>query len=124
MPIDGFEPYKQEDVERYVKHRWWLGLTWGDMFEKATDLYPRKEALVHDTSRFTYGELRERVDRLAIGFMKLGIREGDFAMLQLPNWHEFIFAFFALQKIGAIVVLLVARHGLSEISYLVSIRKP
>ena len=124
MPIQGFEPYKKEDVERYVKYRWWLGLTWGDMFDKATDLYPRKEALVDDTARFTYRELREKVDRLAIGFIGLGIKERDFVLLQLPNWHEFIFAFFALQKIGAIIVLLVARHGLSEINYLSSLTHP
>ena len=124
MPIGGFEPYKPEDVEKYVKYRWWLGLTWGDMFDKATDLYPRKEALVDDTSRFTYRELREKVDRLAIGLIGLGIKERDFVLLQIPNWHEFIFAFFALQKIGAIVVLLVARHSLSEVSYLSSLTHP
>jgi 2,3-dihydroxybenzoate-AMP ligase/mycobactin salicyl-AMP ligase len=124
MPIEGFEPYKKEDAEKYIKYRWWLGLTWGDMFDKATDLYPRKEALVDDTSRFTYRELRMKVDRLAIGFMRLGIKERDFVLLQLPNWHEFIFSFFALQKIGAIVVLLVARHSLSEINYLSSLTHP
>jgi len=124
MPVRGFQPYKPEDVEKYVKYRWWLGLTWGDMFDKATDLYPRKEALVDDTARFTYHELREKVDRLAIGLMRLGIRERDFVLLQIPNWHEFIFAFFALQKIGAIVVLLVARHSLSEVSYLSNLTNP
>lgn len=124
MPIQGFQPYKPEDVEKYVKYRWWLGLTWGDMFDKATDLYPRKEALVDDTSRFTYRELREKVDRLAIGLMRLGIKERDFVLLQIPNWHEFIFAFFALQKIGAIVVLLVARHSLSEVGYLSGLTNP
>ena len=124
MPIRGFQPYKPEDVEKYAKYRWWLGLTWGDMFDKATDLYPRKEALVDDTARFTYHELREKVDRLAIGLMRLGIRERDFVLLQIPNWHEFIFAFFALQKIGAIVVLLVARHSLSEVSYLSNLTNP
>jgi 2,3-dihydroxybenzoate-AMP ligase len=124
MPIEGFQPYKQEDAEKYIKYRWWLGLTWGDMFDKAIDLYPRKEALVDDTSRFTYRELREKVDRLAIGLMGLGIKERDFVLLQLPNWHEFIFSFFALQKIGAIVVLLVARHSLSEINYLSSLTRP
>jgi 2,3-dihydroxybenzoate-AMP ligase/mycobactin salicyl-AMP ligase len=124
MPIEGFQPYKQEDVEKYVKYRWWLGLTWGDMFNKATDLYPRKEALVDDSSRFTYRELREKVDRLAIGFMRLGIKEKDFVLLQIPNWHEFIFSFFALHKVGAIVVLLVARHGFSEVNYLSSLTHP
>jgi 2,3-dihydroxybenzoate-AMP ligase len=124
MPVDGFEPYKPEDVERYVKYRWWPGITWGDVFDKATDLYPEKEALVDDTARFTYKELREKVDRLAISFIELGIRERDFVLLQLPNWHEFVLAFFALQKAGAIVVLLIARHGLAEINYLCSLTHP
>jgi 2,3-dihydroxybenzoate-AMP ligase/mycobactin salicyl-AMP ligase len=124
MPIDGFEPYRPEDVERYTKSRWWLGLTWGDMFDKATDLYPQKEGLADDTARFTYKELREKVDRLAIGFMELGIKERDFVLLQIPNWHEFIIAFYALQKVGAITVLLIARHGLTEINHVCSLTHP
>ncbi|MCX5803425.1 MAG: AMP-binding protein [Proteobacteria bacterium] len=124
MPIDGFEPYRPEDVERYTKSRWWLGLTWGDMFDKATDLYPQKEGLADDTARFTYKELREKVDRLAIGFMELGIKERDFVLLQIPNWHEFIIAFYALQKVGAITVLLIDRHGLTEINHVCSLTHP
>jgi 2,3-dihydroxybenzoate-AMP ligase len=124
MPIEGFDPYKPEDVERYNKYRWWLGLTWGDLLDRGSDLYPEKEILVDDTARLTYQGLREKVDRLAISFIELGIKERDFVLLQLPNWHEFIIAFFALQKAGAIVVLLVSRHGLSEINYLCSLTHP
>jgi len=114
----------KKDAEKYNKYRWWLGLTWGDIFNKATDLYPQKEALVDDTSRYTYSELREKVDRLAASLIGLGIRQGDFAMIQLPNWNEFILSYFALQKIGAIVILLISRHGKTEVSYLCELTKP
>ena len=124
MPIEGFEPYRQEDAERYNKYRWWLGMTWGDMFDKATDLYPDKEGLADDTNRFTYRELREKVDRLALGFISLGIRERDFVLLQIPNWYEYIVVFYALQKIGAIPVLLIARHGLAEILHIAEVTHP
>jgi 2,3-dihydroxybenzoate-AMP ligase len=124
MPIEGFEPYRPEDVEKYNKYRWWLGLTWGDMFDKATDLYPQKECLADDSSRFTYEQLREKVDRLALSFMELGIAQRDFVLLQIPNWHEYIIAFYALQKIGAITVLLIARHGLAEIKHVCSLTHP
>jgi len=124
MPVDGFNPYKPEDVERYTKYRWWLGITWGDMLDKGSDLYPRKEILVDDTTRLTYRELREKVDRLAIGFIELGIKPQDFVLLQMPNWHEFVIAFYALQKAGAIVVLLVTRHGITEIDYLSNLTNP
>jgi 2,3-dihydroxybenzoate-AMP ligase len=124
LAIEGFKPYKPEDAEKYNRLRWWLGITWGDIFDKPTGLYPQKEGLVDDTARFTYAELREKVDRLAIGLMELGIQSRGFVLLQIPNWHEYIFAFFALQKIGAITVLLVPRHGLSEITYLASLTDP
>jgi len=124
MPIEGFEPYRPEDVEIYNKYRWWFGITWGDMFNKATDLYPDKEGLVDDTHRLTYRELRSKVDRLAVGFMRLGIRERQFVLLQIPNWHEFILAFYALQKIGAIPVLLISRHGLAEVLHIAALTDP
>ncbi|HME44876.1 MAG TPA: AMP-binding protein [Syntrophorhabdales bacterium] len=124
MAVEGFEPYKPEDAKKYSRLRWWLGMTWGDMFNKATDLYPAKIGLVDDTTRFTYKELREKTDRAAIGFMQLGIKQQDFVLLQLPNWHEFVISFFALQKIGAIVVLLISRHGISEVNYLSSLTNP
>ena len=108
MPVEGYVPFRPEDVERYLRNRWWLDLPWGDIFNKATDLYPDKEALVDDVARFTYRELPDKVDRLAISFIELGIKPRNFVMLQLPNWHEFVFSFFALQKVGAIVVLLIA----------------
>ncbi len=111
MKLDGFTPYAAEDAEKYTKRRWWLGLTWGDVFDRATDLYPNKTGLVGDTARFTYGELRAIVDRLAVTFKKLGFAEGERVLVQFPNWHEYVLSFFALQKIGAVPVLLIPRHS-------------
>ena len=124
MAIEGFTEYRKEDIEKYRNHGWWCGITWGDMLDKAADLYPNKEALVDDSERFTYGYLRDQINRLAIGFLNLGIQKKDFVLLQLPNWHEFVFAYFALHKIGAILVLLLPRHAYTEISYLCGLTQP
>ncbi|MBW1888798.1 MAG: hypothetical protein JRI52_10700, partial [Deltaproteobacteria bacterium] len=51
MLLEGFTPYKEEDAERYNKLRWWAGLTFGDILDKAADIYPYKEALVDGRSR-------------------------------------------------------------------------
>jgi non-ribosomal peptide synthetase component E (peptide arylation enzyme) len=101
--------------------RWWLGLTWGDLFDKATDIYPDKIGLVEGEGRWTYRELREKVDRLAISLMKLGIKPRDWVLLQFPNWYEYILTFFAMQKIGALTVLLIPRHNQSEINHLANL---
>ena len=124
MPIEGFTEYAKEDLERYNRRRWWLGMTWGDMLDKATDLYPSKIGLVDDSGSWTYSQLREKVDRLAISLMKLGIKPRDWVMLQFPNWHEYIIAFYAMQKIGALTVLLIPRHNQSEINHLTSLTRP
>jgi 2,3-dihydroxybenzoate-AMP ligase len=124
MPIEGFEPYAKEDVRRYTRMRWWLDMTWGDVFNKHTDIYPEKIGLVDATGRWTNRELRERIDKLAIGFMKLGIKRKDRVLLQLPNWHEFVFSFLAIQKIGGIVVVLLPRHNQFEINHLSRLTKP
>ncbi len=124
MAIEGFTEYRKEDREKYNLRRWWLGMTWGDMLDKATDLYPDKIGLVDGTGSYTYRELRERVDRLAISFMDLGIKPLDWILLQFPNWHEYIEAFFAAQKIGALTLLLIPRHNQSEINHLCALTKP
>jgi 2,3-dihydroxybenzoate-AMP ligase len=124
MAIEGFTEYRKEDRELYNLRRWWLGMTWGDMLDKATDLYPEKIGLVDGTGSYTYRELRQRVDRLAISLMDLGIKPLDWILLQFPNWHEYIEAFFAAQKIGALTLLLIPRHNQSEINHLCGLTRP
>ena len=119
--LDGFVPYKKEDVEKYEKFRWWPGLTLGGLLDKAADIYPDKEAFVDEQSRFTYAQARDKTNRLAVGLLGLGIQPQDRVLVQVPNWNEFLFAYFAVQKIGAIAVLLIDRYRQYEIGYLVQL---
>jgi 2,3-dihydroxybenzoate-AMP ligase/mycobactin salicyl-AMP ligase len=118
MPLEGFTPYKKEDADKYNRLRWWSGIPMGDFLDKAADIYPDKEALVDGEKRLTYAQLKNKTDKLAIGFINLGIKPLDRILIQLPNWAEFIYTYFALQKIGAIPILLLAKHRQNEISHL------
>ena len=124
MSIEGFTEYAPEDREKYNRLRWWLGMTWSDMFDKAADIYPDKVGLVDGVGRWTYRELREKVDCLAVSLMDLGIKPKDWVLLQFPNWHEYIIAYFAMQKIGALTVLLIPRHTQTEINHFCTLTKP
>jgi 2,3-dihydroxybenzoate-AMP ligase len=119
--LEGFTPYREEDVEEYNRRRWWLGLTFGDLLDRAADIHTDKEAFVDGKTRLTYGEAREKTNKLAVGLMDLGIRPLDRVLVQLPNWNEFVFSYFALQKIGAIVVLLIDRYRQFEINHLINL---
>jgi len=121
MPLEGFTPYNEEDAETYNWFRWWPGLTFGDTLDRASDVHPHREAFVDGQSRLTYAQAREKVDKLAISLMGLGIRPLDRVLVQLPNWNEFVIAFFAFQKIGAITVLLIDRYRQYEINHLVKL---
>jgi len=119
--LEGFTPYKKEDAEKYNSYRWWSGLTLGDILDRAADIHPEKEAFVDRKTRLTYEEAREKANKLAIGLIDLGIQPLDRVLVQVPNWNEFVFAYFALQKIGAITVLLIDRYRQLEIDHLINI---
>jgi 2,3-dihydroxybenzoate-AMP ligase/mycobactin salicyl-AMP ligase len=119
--LEGFTSYKKEDADKYNQLGWWAGLTYGDILDKAADIYPDKEALIDKETRFTYSQVQEKANKLALGLIDLGIKPLDRVLVQLPNWAEFIFTFFALQKISAIPILLITRHRQIEINHLLQL---
>ena len=116
--LEGFTPYKAEDAKSYKRIGCWAGLTFGDILDRAADSYPDREAFVDSESRLTYAQARDRANRLGISLMNRGIKQTDRVLVQLPNWNEFVYTYFALQKIGAIIVLLIDRYRQYEINHL------
>ncbi len=119
--LEGVTPFEKQDVEVYNKLGWWQGLALGDLLDRAADIHPDKEAFVDRYSRITYQEARDKAERLSLGLVKLGIKPLDRVLLQLPNWNEFAYSYFAIQKIGAISVLLIDRYRQFEISHLIKL---
>ncbi len=73
------------------------------ILERAASLYPAAEAVVDGDSRFTYAQVRERAAGLA-GFLRSeGVRKGDRVSALCWNSHEFIEAYFACGRIGAVL---------------------
>jgi 2,3-dihydroxybenzoate-AMP ligase/mycobactin salicyl-AMP ligase len=124
MNLEGFIPYDSAAADIYEEKRWWLGMTLGDMIDKASDLYPQKDALVGSGVRYTYTQLRRRVDTMAYRMLQAGFRAGDRVLLQLPNRPEFVIAYFALQKAGLIMVPLTVNHTVREIVHLAELTRP
>lgn len=54
--------------------------------------------------RTTYRELGDQVDRVAEGLRRLGVRHGDRVALILPNCPQHVVAFYAVLRLGAVVV--------------------
>ena len=56
--------------------------------------------------RMSYGAVKEASDRLAASLQGLGVQPGDRVALLLPNSPQFIIAYYAILKAGAVVVAL------------------
>ncbi len=95
-----------------------MHLTIAALIDRAAAADPATVALVDDRVRLTRAELRQCVNRLAAGLLRLGIQKGDAVLLQLPNWAEFVYSYFALQKIGAVPVLLISGYRQAEVDHL------
>jgi hypothetical protein len=77
--------------------------------------------LVDDRVRIGWAELRSRVDRLAAGLLRAGIVKGECVLVPLPDWAEYVYFFFALQKIGAVPVVLISGYRQLEMGLLAGI---
>jgi long-chain acyl-CoA synthetase len=60
--------------------------------------------LVHGDERLSWSEVRERADRLAQGLAALGLGAGDPVALVLSNVPEFAISFFAVARLGGVIV--------------------
>lgn len=73
--------------------------------ESAADWAPRRTATVFYGKTLSYRELEGKVNQFAHGLAELGVEAGDRVQIVLPNTPQFIIAYYAILKIGAVVVL-------------------
>ena len=93
----------------------------GSILTKRTYLNPDSEALfdVAQDRRFSYAELNDRTNQVAHGLLSLGIGKGDRVALLMMNCHEYVTTFFAVAKIGAVIVPLNWRLVADELEFIV-----
>jgi long-chain acyl-CoA synthetase len=61
---------------------------------------------------------------MAGGLSRLGVRKGDRVVLTLPNCPEYVTAFFAVQKLGAVLVNAGPLMGLDDLRTLMALTSP
>jgi len=94
----------------------------GHFVTKRAHLNPDLEAIV-DTGtgrRVTFAELNERVNRSAHVLRDLGVEQGDRVGLLMMNSLEFEETFFAVAKLGAVVVPLNWRLVADELVFILA----
>lgn len=95
--------------------------TLGSLLEKWATELPDNEFIVYPDRelRFTYKEFNQRVDQLAKGLMANGVKPGDKVGIWANNVPDWTLYFFAVAKLGAILVTINTNYKLSELEYLI-----
>lgn len=95
--------------------------TIGRVFEDQVALHSDEDFLIYADRglRFTFRAFNDRVNRLAKGFLAIGIRKGDHVGLWATNVPDWLTVFFATAKIGAVLITVNTAYRLHELEYLI-----
>lgn len=74
--------------------------------EESAQSFPENVAMIFAGKKFSYRELQEKVDALAKSFITLGVKKGERVALLLPNSPPYVIGYYAILKVGGIVVTL------------------
>ena len=88
-----------------------------DLLRERVSRHPDKLALIFKDRRWSYADVERETYRVANGFLRQGVKKGDRIAFLLPNCSEFLFAVFAVTKIGAVFVPLNPQYTAEEAEY-------
>jgi long-chain acyl-CoA synthetase len=103
VPNDQF-PWLKNYEQRVSANLSYPEISLSEMLENTTANYPDNLALVFNGENIPYSRLLDLVNRLATALHALGVKKGDRVAIMLPNCPQWVIGYFAVLKLGAIVV--------------------
>ena len=96
-----------------------IGQTIGNYFDRAAEQYGARDALIvrHQSIRWSWRELKQRVDDFAAGLLALGLKRGERIGIWSPNNAEWVVTQFATAKAGLILVNINPAYRVTELEY-------
>jgi 2,3-dihydroxybenzoate-AMP ligase len=119
--LTGVTPFPPDFAARYRALGYWGDRSLGSVYDELFKTHGDRIAIVAGAETITYTELCERVRRLALNLLELGVGPLDRAVMQLPNIPEFVYVYFAFQLIGAVPIMALAQHRELELDAFVTL---
>ncbi|MBC7763177.1 MAG: AMP-binding protein [Candidatus Saccharibacteria bacterium] len=109
----------QDSYDRGAATQPLLTQTIGANFSSTVARFGEREALVERSSgrRWTYTELDEEVDAVALGLLALGVTTGDRVGIWAPNCAEWVLVQYATAKLGALLVNINPAYRTYELAF-------
>ncbi len=99
---------------------WFEKQTFGQLVDRAAERWGEREALCFEGRRWSFAALRDEVDRAAKALVAAGVQPGDHVCLWLGNRPEYLFLFYAVAKVGAVLVPINTRFRTRDAAYIVT----
>jgi long-chain acyl-CoA synthetase len=80
----------------------------------------QRTALVYGDAAWTYAQVEAEAERIAAGLRSLGVGGGDRVALLVRNRPEFVFVFFAIQRLSAVAVPIDVRLQAAEVGHVLA----
>ncbi len=90
-------------VAGFIAQGWWRDDTLTKWLARHASERPDAAAVVHGGEEISWAALAARVDGFATGLSSAGIVAGEIVAVQLPNIPEFIVAYLAIARLGAVM---------------------
>ena len=88
--------------------------------EEAAQKYPNNPCTLFKGAEISYREMNDLSNRLAAGLIDLGVKKGDRVGIFMPNTPQFVMAYFAILKVGGVVVATNPLYSSREIEHQVN----
>lgn len=98
----------------------WSGKTIGKALTAAASRYGDKTAMVFHNGAVTFRRLQETSDLIARAFLALGVGKEEKVAVWMAGYAEWAYVYFALAKIGAIMVAVNTRYRPEELEYVLN----
>jgi long-chain acyl-CoA synthetase len=90
-----------------------------NILDDAARISPEKTCIYFKENKYSFGEIKNLVEKIARFLVEIGIRKGDRVGIILPNSPDFVLAFFGILRAGGVVVAINPRYKESEISFVI-----
>lgn len=94
--------------------------TFLDVYRRNAEFFPDRTAFVFEGQRITHREYLKRVERLAAGLAREGVKSGDRVAILSQNSLEMIDVIGAVARLGAILLPVNFRLNAEEIGYVLA----
>jgi 2,3-dihydroxybenzoate-AMP ligase len=119
--LAGVVRFPPEFAARYRAKGYWLDRSLAGVFTEVFGKFAGRIAIIDGDRSVTYAQLDERSTQLALNLLDAGLNPLDRVVVQLPNVVEFVYLYFALQKIGCIPIMALPTHRFREMSQFVEL---